>query len=168
MDEKEVRRVVGDYSDMILRISYNYLQNTYDAEDICQTVFMKYLSGNVVFQSKAHEKAWMIRTTINACHDLRKNAFFKRTVSLDDAAEAVAPDMPSSDLLDEIKKLPVNYRVSIYLHYYEGYSVKEIAALMNKKESAVSKYLSRGKQQLRNSLTRDNDELCKAGEFYGA
>ena len=168
MDEKEVRRVVGDYSDMILRISYNYFQNTYDAEDICQTVFMKYLSGNVVFQSKAHEKAWMIITTINACHDLRKNAFFKRTVSLDDAAEAVAPDMPSSDLLDEIKKLPVNYRVSIYLHYYEGYSVKEIAALMNKNESAVSKYLSRGKQQLRNSLTRDNDELCKAGEFYGA
>ena len=137
-------------------------------KDICQTVFMKYLSGNIVFQTKTHEKAWMIRTTINACHDLRKNAFFKRTVSLDDAAEAVAPDMPSSDLLDEIKKLPVNYRISIYLHYYEGYSVKEIAALMNKKESAVSKYLSRGKQQLRNSLTRDNDELCKAGEFYGA
>ena len=168
MDEKEVRRVVEDYSDMILRISYNYLQHIYDAEDICQTVFMKYLSGNFTFQTKSHEKAWIIRTTINACHDLRKNAFFKRTVSLDDVAEAVAPEVPSSGILDEIKKLPVNYRISIYLHYYEGYSVKEIAALMNKKESAVSKYLSRGKQQLKKSLTRDNDELGKAGEFYDA
>ena len=168
MDEKEVRRVVEDYSDMILRISYNYLQHTYDAEDICQTVFMKYLSGNFVFQTKSHENAWMIRTTINACHDLRKNAFFKKTVSLDSAAEAVAPEIPSSELIDEIKKLPVNYRISIYLHYYEGYSVKEIAALMNKKESAVSKYLSRGKLKLKKSLTRDNDKLCKAGEFYDA
>ena len=166
MDEKEVRRVVEVYSDMILRISYNYLQHTYDAEDICQTVFMKYLTGNYKFESQAHEKAWIIRTTINACHDLRKTAFFRKTVSLDDAAEAVAPEMPSSDLMDEIKKLPVNYRISIYLHYYEGYSVKEIAAMMNKKESAVAKYLSRGKQQLKKSLTRDNDEYYKAGEFY--
>ena len=73
-----------------------------------------------------------------------------------------------SFLMDEIKKLPVNYRISIYLHYYEGYSVKEIAAMMNKKESAVAKYLSRGKQQLKKSLTRDNDEYYKAGEFYNA
>ncbi len=47
MDEQEVRRVVKDYSDMIKRISYNYIQHTYDCDDICQTVFLKYLTGNI-------------------------------------------------------------------------------------------------------------------------
>ena len=58
MDEKEVRRVVKDYSDMIKRISYNYLQHTYDCDDICQTVFLKFLTGNISFESREHEKAW--------------------------------------------------------------------------------------------------------------
>ena len=152
MEEKEVRRVVETYSDMILRISYSYLQHTFDAEDICQTVLLKIISGNRSFDTSEHEKAWIIRTTINACHDLRKSAFFKNTVGF--------------DLLDEIKKLPVNYRMSIYLHYYEGYSVKEIAKIMGKSALAVSKYLSRGRKELRKSLCEDEAYGVKAGELY--
>ncbi|MCR5580037.1 MAG: RNA polymerase sigma factor [Pseudobutyrivibrio sp.] len=166
MDEKEVRRIVETYSDMILRISYNYLQHTFDAEDICQTVLLKFITNGIAFETKEHEKSWIIRTTINACHDLRRSAFFKRTVGLDAVAEKEAPAMPTSELLDEIKKLPLNYRISIYLHYYEGYSVKEISAVMGKPISAVSKYLSRGRQELKKSLTRDNAISIKAGELY--
>ena len=106
MDEKEVRRVVKDYSDMIKRISYNYLQHTYDCDDICQTVFLKYLTGNISFESREHEKAWMVRTTINACHDLKKSAFFRKTVALDEVTEKEAPQTKNSEILDEIWKLP--------------------------------------------------------------
>ena len=166
MDEKEVRRIVETYSDMILRISYNYLQHTFDSEDICQTVLLKYMTNGETFDTREHEKSWIIRTTINACHDLRRSAFFKRTVGLDAVAEKEAPMAPTSELLDEIKKLPLNYRISIYLHYYEGYSVKEISAIMDKPISAVSKYLSRGRQELKKSLTRDNVINIKAGELY--
>ena len=80
--------------------------------------------------------------------------------------EKEAPVAPTSELLDEIKKLPLNYRISIYLHYYEGYSVKEISDIMDKPISAVSKYLSRGRQELKKSLTRDNVINIKAGELY--
>ena len=65
MDEFQARRLVNTYADMILRISYQYLKQTYDAEDICQTVFLKYISNDMTFDSIEHEKAWIIRTAIN-------------------------------------------------------------------------------------------------------
>ena len=167
MDEREVRRIVTEYSDMIKKITYNYLQNTYDCEDICQTVFMKYLTGKIVFDSREHEKAWMIRTAINACHDLKKTAFFRKTVSLDEAAEKEAPKTDDPQLLEEISKLPVNYRTAIYLHYYEGYNTEENADIMGKRKTAVSKYLQRGRKILKDTLEEEyGDVYKKAGEQY--
>ena len=164
MDEKEVRRVVKDYSDMIKRISYNYLQHTYDCDDICQTVFLKFLTGSISFESREHEKAWMVRTTINACHDLKKSAFFRKTVALDEVTEKEAPQTKNSELLDEIWKLPGNYRTAIYLYYYEGYNTEEIADIMGKRKTAVSKYLSRGRKILKDTLSDEYAPRYKAGE----
>lgn len=66
IDRTEAERLVQTYSDMILRLSYTYLKSTQDAEDICQTVFLKLLTGGMVFDSPEHEKAWIIRATANA------------------------------------------------------------------------------------------------------
>ena len=62
IDRTEAERLVQTYSDMILRLSYTYLKSTQDAEDICQTVFLKLLTGGMVFDSPEHEKAWILRT----------------------------------------------------------------------------------------------------------
>ena len=43
MDREEAERLVHAYSDLILRLSYTYLKSTHDAQDICQTVFLKLL-----------------------------------------------------------------------------------------------------------------------------
>lgn len=158
MDTQQARRLVEQYADMILRISYQYLRQTYDAEDICQTVFLKYLSGNLTFHSAEHEKAWIIRTTINACKDHLKGAFFRRTVSLDEAAEMAAPAVPESELLDILNTLPYNYRISIYLFYYEEYSAKEIGKILGKSEATVNQYLSRGRRKLRTYLTEERSK----------
>ena len=48
IDRTEAERLVQTYSDMILRLSYTYLKSTQDAEDICQTVFLKLLTGGMV------------------------------------------------------------------------------------------------------------------------
>ena len=69
IDRTEAERLVQTYSDMILRLSWTYLKSTQDAEDICQTVFLKLLTGGMVFDSPEHEKAWIIRATANACKD---------------------------------------------------------------------------------------------------
>ena len=73
-DQEEAERLVNAYSDLILRLSYTYLKSTHDAEDICQTVFLKLLTGGQAFDSPAHEKAWIIRAAANACKDLLRSA----------------------------------------------------------------------------------------------
>lgn len=159
MDEFQARRLVNAYADMILRISYQYLRQTQDAEDICQTVFLKYLSYNGNFDSLEHEKAWIIRTTINACKDHLKSAFFRRTVPLDEAAHMAAPTVPDTQIMDAIKTLPENYRISIYLFYYECYSAREIGQVLGKTEATVNQYLSRARRKLRNYLTEEGRQI---------
>ena len=151
MDRQEAERLVNTYSDLILRLSYTYLKSTQDAEDICQTVFLRLLTGSEVFQSREHEKAWIVRTAINACKD-ELRAFRRRTVPLEDAPEAAAPEAPRSEVLEAVMELPGKYREAIYLFYYEGYSIGEIAALTGRSEAAVSAHLSRGRKKLRTML----------------
>ncbi|MBE5859357.1 MAG: sigma-70 family RNA polymerase sigma factor [Butyrivibrio sp.] len=166
MEEKEARRILETYADMILRISYSYLRQTYDAEDICQNVILKYLSSHQRFDSREHEKAWIIRTTINACKDLSKSAFFGKTIGIDALPERAAPEEPVSVLTEELKKLPENYRISIHLFYYEGYTIKEIARILGKRETVVANYLSRGRKKLKDSLSKGSDFFLKEGEAY--
>ena len=153
MDEFQARRLVSLYADMILRISYQYLKKTCDAEDICQIVFLKYLTSAPAFDSPEHEKAWIIRTAINTCKDHLKSAFFRRTVPLEEAASVAAPQVPRTELLDAMKTLPENQRISIYLYYYEDYSAREIGQFLNKTEHTVNQYLSRGRRKLRDILS---------------
>ena len=151
-DQSDAERLVHTYSDLILRLSYTYLKSTHDAEDICQTVFLKLLTGGPAFDSPAHEKAWIIRATANACKDVLRSAFRQRTVALEAAASAAAPEAPDSEVLEAVMALPENYREAVYLHYFEGYSIREIAALLGRSEAAVSAHLSRGRHKLRDVL----------------
>ena len=159
IDDIQAARLVNLYADMILRISYQYLKQTCDAEDICQTVFLKYLTHDLRFDSPEHEKAWIIRTTINACRDHLKSAFFRRTVALEDAAQIAAPPVPDSTLLDAMQTLPKNQRLSLYLYYYEEYSAREISQVLGSSESAVNQYLARGRRKLRSILTDEERRL---------
>ena len=155
MDERQARRLVDRYADTILRISFNWFQQRADTEDICQTVFLKYLTAAPHFQDEEHEKAWIIRTAINACKDYRKSAFFRRTVALEEAAELSAPETEWPELLDDVKRLPKLSRLSIYLYYYEGYSVREIARALGQPEGTVKSWLHRGRELLRRKLEED-------------
>ena len=61
------------YADATLRLSYTYLKNTHDAQDVCQTVFVKLLTEPRDFESPAHERAYVLRMAANACKDLLKS-----------------------------------------------------------------------------------------------
>lgn len=152
LDHGEAERLVHAYSDLILRLSYTYLKSTDDAQDICQTVFLKLLQKPQAFSSPEHEKAWIIRTAVNLCKDHLKSGWRRATVALD-AAEAVpAPAEEEGSLLSAVNLLPPKYRTVIYLYYYEGYAAREIAQLLGEKPATVSTQLNRGRQQLRTLL----------------
>ena len=118
-----------------------------------QTVFLKYVLRSEPFDSPEHEKAWIIRVTVNACRDLVKSFFRSRTVSLDQLIEK-PQDMPEdhSDILEAVLELPARFRDVVYLHYYEGYSAPEIGRILKKNPNTVYTLLARARQLLKTRL----------------
>ncbi|WP_101722470.1 RNA polymerase sigma factor [Eggerthella timonensis] len=156
--ENEAERLVRTYADLILRLSYTYLKSTHDAEDICQNVLIKLLQGGRAFESAEHERAWVVRTTANACKDVLRSGRRRTSVALEAAAGAAAPEAPDSDVLNAVMALPQAYREAVYLHYYEGYTAREIAQMTDRTEDAVAAHLSRGRAKLRAALEGADDD----------
>ena len=150
-DMEQAERLANTYADAILRLSYTYLKNTHDAQDICQTVFLKLIERRPAFASSEHEKAWIIRTTINACKDHLKSHWRKTTVPIEAAQHVPAPAAEPGSILASVNLLPPKYRAVIYLHYYEGYTLREIARLLGVTVPTVKMRLKRGRDALRNT-----------------
>lgn len=144
---EEAARLVETYGDMILRLCHSWLRSPHDAEDICQTVFLKVLERGRTFESPAHEKAFLIRMTINACKDELKAAR-RRNVALDACPEQTVPASSGGALAEAIAALDENYRIVIYLHYYEGYTAREIASFLRVPVPTVTTRLRRARAQL--------------------
>ena len=62
-----------EYYSMIFRVAFAELKARADAEDIVQEVFLRFLKYQPKFQSQEHERAWIVRTTINLCRDFQRN-----------------------------------------------------------------------------------------------
>ena len=153
MDQNEkAEYFVNAYADTILRLSYAYLKNTADAQDICQTVFVKLLTAPREFESREHEKAWILRTAANACKDLLRSPWRKRTCGLETCAGCKAEPLAGDSVLAAVNSLPPRYRTVIYLFYYEGYQAAEIGKILGVPTGTVHTRLARGRARLKNLL----------------
>ena len=159
MEETRARELVDRYGDLLVRLGYTWLGDLDDAQDICQTVLLKLLEDPRVFPDPGQERAWVIRLGINACKDWRKSAWYRRRAPLEAAAAVAAPAAEESALLEQVQRLPQPYRQVIFLRYYEGYSVKEIALLLGKSPALVSTHLKRARERLKTMLGGMFDEL---------
>lgn len=151
--EQEVNRALDRYADTVRRLCMIHLKSYADTEDIFQNVFLKYALYTASFESDAHEKAWFIRVTINACKDLLKSFFRSRSVSMEEIPELPA-DMEEEhrEVLEAVLSLPEKYRQVVYLHYYEGYTAPQIARILKRNVNTVYTLLTRSRQMLREKL----------------
>ena len=151
--QDDASRLVETYSPMLLRLACTRLETPADAEDVVQEVFLKLLTARPAFRDEDHEKAWLIRTTLHRAADL-KTAAARRNVPLEEALLASAPE-PEDRLLAAVRALPEKYGAVIHLHYYEGYSLKEIGKLLGLPAATVGTRLARGRERLRQSLKEE-------------
>ncbi len=157
--EGEVNRAIERHADTVRRLCMIHLKNYADAEDIFQTVFLKYVLSSISFESQEHERAWMIRVTVNACKDLLKSFYRSRTVSLEELVDWPAEaSADHREVLEAVLSLPKKYRVVVYLHYYEGYTAPEIGRILRKNTNTVYTLLNRSRQMLKKKLEGLNDE----------
>lgn len=145
--------LVQKYSDMVLRLAFTYLHNMADAQDVCQDVYMKLFKQAQPFQDTEHEKAWIVRVTINACKDVMRSPWKRRFASgLDEAARFIK-DEASQEVVSFVLELPKKYRIVIHLYYFENYRTSEIAGLLGKKENTIRTQLKRARELLKTKLT---------------
>lgn len=140
------------YADAILRLSYTYLKNTHDAQDVCQTVFVKLLAEPRAFESAEHERAYILQMAANTCKDLLKSPWRKRTCDLEACAQVPAPESGDGAVLAAVNELPAHYRSVIYLFYYEGYQAAEIGKILGVPTATVHTRLARGRAKLKDIL----------------
>ena len=174
IDNRELQLKIGKYGDMLFKLSLLRLQNPQDAEDVVQEVFYQYIRFYGTFQSEEHEKAWLLKTTVNACRKVWRSAWKRHRSSeewtqiLEEGKgmqegtaggpeEGVLQRETEKKLLEAVLALPVKYRDVIHLFYYQGLSVREIAQATGSKESTVTSQLTRGREILKRSLKEEYD-----------
>lgn len=152
--DEYIRRVVKQYSQLLLRIAFIRLRSTADAEDVVQDVFLRLITKRPQLRDEEHEKAWLIRTTINLSRDVLKSSV-RQNVPLDE--EIMSPQDETLQLLSAVQLLPEKYIIVLHLHYYEGYSIKEIARILALPAATIGTRLSRARARLKPIL--EGEEL---------
>lgn len=154
--EKNIREAVIKYSDMLYKICLVILCNEQDVQDAIQDTFCKYLEKKPDFRDEEHEKAWLIKVAANICRDMIRFRVWHPKVPIDEVENIlVAPEQ--RETLKELLELPVKHKTVIYLHYVEGYPIKEIADILGITESAVKSRLLRGRKQMRDTVRMEGD-----------
>ena len=145
---QNVEFLFSTYRDDVFRLAASYTRNIQEAEDVCQTVFLKLLEQKHIQPGK--EKAWLMQVTANQCRSLLRSAWWKKTAPLEDVL--ISEDPVTDEVLSSVMELQPEYRVVSYLHYYEGYTTAEIAKLLKISQTAVTTRLSRARSMLQEKL----------------
>lgn len=153
MDKTKFTNAVEAYQNMVYRAALHCLGSAADAEDAVQEVFLRLYSFRGEFESGEHLRRWLLRVTVNFCRDILRSPWRKRRVSLEEVPEEPVFQRPEeAALYQEVMALPEKYRTVLYLFYYEELAVREIAKLLQIRQSSVTTRLFRAREKLKERL----------------
>ena len=166
IDQKRKRLIREIYErqiDRVYRLALMYTGDPHDAEDVAESVFLTVIEKDIIFEDEEHEKAWFITSVRNRCRDLHKSSWRGKVQLV--APTEVSSENAGYDTVDDsqteieneaeieavklLMMLPEEQREAVYLCYYEGYTVREAAAIMMVKETKVRSDLTAAKRRLR-------------------
>lgn len=155
-ENAQAKRLLDAYENAMLRLAYSYLHNYSDAEDMLQEALLQYLKKRPVFESGAHEKAWLLTVTANLCKNRIKYNRLRETDELNE--ELVAKEREDlSFVWEAVKSLPAPYREVVHLYCQEGYATAQIAEILKRKEASVRSDLYRARAKLKDILKEAYD-----------
>lgn len=151
-----ISSAVDKYSDMVYRAAYHALCDRDYAQDITQEVFLKLMQTLPDFESDEHEKAWLLRVTLNMCKTYNRKVYSHPT---DELSENLVKNeqFGSSPVMEAVMELPEKYRTVVYLHYFEGYKISEICEIVGKNQNTIASLLMRARKRLKTMLEEDFD-----------
>ncbi len=154
--KSDFETVYDRYADLLFRISFSCTRHRENAEDVVHDVFMRYLDYGGSFRDEAHRRAWLLRVTINRSRDYLRREKIRQYEPLEDFRHLAAPAEATVAL--PVEELPEKYREPVLLHYYEGFSVEEVAKILMVTPSAVKMRLQRAREKLRFQMEKEETE----------
>jgi RNA polymerase sigma factor (sigma-70 family) len=149
------------YSAKMLVVCYRYGHNREDAEDMLQEGFIKVFSQIHTFENRGSLEGWIRRIIVHTCINvLKKNKRFNESVDLIHASslqvreESIPSIIQAKEVVECIRMLPIGYRTVLNLYAIEGFSHKEIAAMLDIEESTSRSQYTRAKNILEEVLVR--------------
>ena len=158
--EYEIETLIDKYSNMVMQIAFQNSFNKSDAEDITQEVFIKLIKNINELKDEKHIKAWLIRVTINLSRDYNKSFWNRNSMPLDEDLKYF--DNETAEVFKSLSKLKPIFRHTVYLYYYQGYKIEEIAKILNMNPNTVSSNLTRARKELKGILEEDGGEIAYA------
>lgn len=146
MDPNRLESLIQTHQNTLYRAALPILGDAHEAEDAVQDAFLRCLEKGPEFESPAHEKAWLLRVTVNGCKSRLRSPWRRRTAPLLDTYPAAGPEEQS--LMETIGALPARDRAVLHLYYYEGYQTAEIAEMTGWREGTVRSRLTRARAKL--------------------
>lgn len=147
---QRAERAYDTYAPQLYRVAYSLLLSRESAEDAVQDAFARYLAQDGAFRDAEHEKAWLIRVTVNRCRDLQRAGAVRAYTPLEDLLQH--PARPDDDWAEGQPVL----RAVLVLHSLEGYPVDAVAAALRLTPSAVKMRLKRGRELLQTMLAKED------------
>lgn len=174
-DDYAFKALVDRYQRQILNLTFRYIGNRSEAEDLTQEVFFRVWKSARHYEPKARFTTWLYRIAINLCINRRRSLRIRKwfTVSESDpqsrasdeirtANWADSPATPEKNLIQseriqQVKKaingLPSSQRLATILRIYDELSYKEISEILSCSVPAVDALLIRAKKNLRKKLS---------------
>ena len=151
MEEKFNKYINLFYRD-VYRLAFSYTLNYADSKDIVQETFIKLYKNMNKFKENTDVeiKRWLMVVVSNNCKDYLKS-FWKRKVK-NLAEENQSFVNYDKEILDMLQQLDKKYRIPLFLYYYEGYKISEIAKILREKESTIKMRLANGKKMLKKEM----------------
>ena len=143
---RDTTGAVDRWGPAVYRLACAVTGSRSDADDVFQEVFLRYHRSAPDFESAAHEKAWLLRVTVNRSRSLLASPWRKRSVPLEDVYTCPGPE--ESAVAEALSALPPKDRTLLHLYYYEGYRTEEMAGLLHRNPATVRSQLTRARQKL--------------------
>lgn len=156
IDPNRLEELVTKYEKTLFRAALAILGDAPEAEDAVQDTFLRCLERCPEFRGEEHAKAWLLKVTANGCKSRLRAKKRHPAVELLDVYPAPEPE--SRELVAAVLALPANQRAAVHLHYYEGYTTGEIAAILGQRPGTVRSHLSRAREGLRKMLKEENSD----------
>lgn len=166
--ERFLRNAMEAHGAAVYRLALCRLQNTADAEDVYQDVFLRLLGEEARDWDGEYLKAWLLRTALNRCVDIQRFRLRRPVLPLEEVPELARPaDSEAAELWEAVSRLPEGERTAVHLHYAEGYQTGEIAAMLGIPGTTVRTRLRRARIRLKDLLGGTDDEREQVSECSG-